>query len=414
MKIQRLTLAIVAMAVNMWAAAQSTSTSPYSKVGYGLLSDNASSIQRSMGGVGYAMQNGRVVNAMNPASYSQVDSLTFLWDVGIDLTNLWSKENGKSGYNFGGGLDYLTSQFRITKRFGGSLGLVPYSSVGYTFGNKLKNGEEYRGGGGGLAQLYLGAGYELFKGFSLGANVAYLFGTINNTTTVSVENSSSTTVFSRVMEVRDWNIQVGLQYALNIGNRGRLVLGATYQPNKSLHGHSWGIAYDSQDSEMDTVGYTSMAGKYEQPHSIGVGVSYEWDRRLMGEVDFTYQKWADAKYQPLAGFEEGNMRFDNRWKAAAGLQYTPGRRGSYLGAMMFRVGGFYNHDYMNINGNNVRDYGASIGVGLPVPNGKTTVNIGLEWKHRYSAPTTLIKEDYLNITIGVNVNEMWFWKNKIR
>jgi cardiolipin synthase len=25
-----------------------------------------------------------------------------------------------------------------------------------------------------------------------------------------------------------------------------------------------------------------------------------------------------------------------------------------------------------------------------------------------------IKEDYLNITIGVNVNEMWFWKNKIR
>ena len=192
------------------------------------------------------------------------------------------------------------------------------------------------------------------------------------------------------------------------------MLGATYQPNKSFHGHSWGTAYDSQDSKMDTIGYTSMTGKYEQPHSIGVGLSYEWDRRLLGEIDFTYQKWADAKYQPLAGFEEGNMHFDNRWKAAAGLQYTPGRRGSYVGAMMFRVGGFYNHDYMNINGNNVRDYGASIGVGLPVPNGKTTVNIGLEWKHRYSAPTTLIKEDYLNITIGVNVNEMWFWKNKIR
>ena len=43
-------------------------TSPYSKFGYGLLGDGATGIQRSMGGVGYAMQNGRLVNAMNPAS----------------------------------------------------------------------------------------------------------------------------------------------------------------------------------------------------------------------------------------------------------------------------------------------------------------------------------------------------------
>ena len=411
MKIQRLTLAIAAMAMTMWAAAQGSSTSPYSRVGYGLLSDNASSIQRSMGGVGYAMQNGRVVNAMNPASYSQVDSLTFLWDVGVDLTNLWSKENSKSGYNFGGGLDYLTGQFRITKRFGGSLGLVPFSSVGYTFGNKLDNGEEFRGGSGGLAQLYLGAGYELFKGLSLGANFSYLFGTTTNSTSVTDESSA---VFNRVMEVRDWNVQVGLQYALHLGTADRLVFGATYQPNKSLHGHTWGTIYDLQDNDIDTVGYTGLKGKYELPHTIGVGVSYEWNHRLLGEVDFTYQKWADAKYSPLQGFEEGGMKFDNRWKAAAGLQYTPNRRGSYVGAMMFRVGGFYNHDYMNIRGNNVRDYGASIGVGLPVPSGKTMVNIGLEWKHRYTAPTSLIKEDYLNITIGVNVNEMWFWKNKIR
>ena len=69
---------------------------------------------------------------------------------------------------------------------------------------------------------------------------------------------------------------------------------------------------------------------------------------------------------------------------------------------------------MNVNGNTVRDYGATFGVGLPAPGSKTTVNIGFEWKHRYSAPTSLIKEDYFNITVSVNVNEMWFWKNKIR
>ena len=411
MKIQRLILAIAAMAVVMGAAAQGSTTSPYSRVGYGLLSDNASGIQRSMGGVGYAMQNGRVINTMNPASYSQVDSLTFMWDVGIDLTNLWSKEKDNRGYNFGGGLDYLKGLFRITKRLGGSFGVVPYSSVGYTFGNKIEGGEEYRGGSGGIAQLYAGAGYELVRGLSLGANVSYMFGTTTNSTSVTGESSA---VFNRVMEVRDWNIQVGLQYAQRIGQNDRLVIGATYQPRKSMHGHTWGTLYDLQDSKLDTIGYTSLKGKYEQAQSIGVGVSYEWDQRLLAEAVFTYQNWADVKYAPLQGFEDGNMKFDNRWKAAAGLQYTPNRRGSYVGAMMFRIGGFYSHDYLNISGSNVRDYGASVGVGLPVPNGKTTINIGLEWRHRYTTPVSMIQEDYLNITIGVNVNELWFWKNKIR
>lgn len=414
MKIKHLLATIALMGFTLSSTAQSSSTTPYSKVGYGVLSDNASSIQRSMGGVGYAMQNGRAINAMNPASYSQVDSLTFLWDVGVDLTNLWSKEGDKSGYNFGGGLDYLTSQFRITKGLGGSFGLVPYSSVGYSFGNKLTNGEEYRSGSGGLAQLYVGVGYQLFKGLSLGANVAYLFGTTSNSTTMMTTATSSTSLFMRTMEVRDWNMQVGLQYAQRIGSNDRMVLGVTYQPKKSLHGHTWGTAYDLSDTKVDTVGYTSLKGSYEQPHSIGVGLSYEWNHRLTGEVDFTYQKWADVKYKPLTGFEDGNMKFDNRWKTAVGLQYTPNRRGSYVGAMMFRVGGFYNHDYMNISGNNVRDYGASVGVGLPLSGNKTTINIGVEWKHRYTAPVSMIKEDYLNITIGVNVNEMWFWKNKIR
>ncbi len=53
-------------------------------------------------------------------------------------------------------------------------------------------------------------------------------------------------------------------------------------------------------------------------------------------------------------------------------------------------------------------------MGLPVPNGKTTINLGFEWRHRTSSPTVLIEEDCLNITLSVNFNELWFWKNKIR
>lgn len=403
-------LAALTLCCTLAVNAESSTTSPYSRIGYGLLSDNASGIQRSMGGVGYAMQGGRVVNVMNPASYAQVDSLTFLWDVGVDLTNLWSKENGRSGYNFGAGLDYLTSQFRITKRLGGSIGLVPYSSVGYSFGTNIENGEETRAGSGGLIQLYAGAGFRIARGLSVGANVSYLFGTTTNYTTAV---SSSISYFQRTLEVRDFNLHFGAQYALDLGN-DRMVLGVSYQPPLSFHGHTWGTLYDTQDDTRDTIGYTSLSGKFSRPHTIGAGVSYQWNRRITAEADITYQNWSAAKYEPIKGLESPNMKMDNRWRGAFGLQYTPNRRGSYFGAMAFRVGAYYNRDYINISGNNLRDYGASIGVGLPVPNGKTTINLGLEWKHRYSAPTTMINEDYLNITISVNVNEMWFWKNKIR
>jgi len=395
-----------------FSASAQNSVTPYSRVGYGMLSDNVSSAQRSMGGIGYAMQDGRTINAMNPASYSQIDSLTFLWGFGIDMTNLWSNEEGISGYSFGGGLDYINGLFKAYKHLGVSFGLVPYTSVGYSFGNTMDNGTDSHSGSGGLTQLYLGAGWEPVKGLSIGANVAYLFGTVTNNNTIT---STSITYFSRYLKVRDWNAQFGVQYALRLrGGRDRLVIGATYQPKKSFHGHAWGTYYDAQDTKLDTVGYTSMKGKYQQPNSFGVGLSYLVNRRLLMEVDFTYQDWAKAKYSTITGFETENTKFDNRWKIAAGAQYCLNRRGSYVGQMIWRAGAFYNHDYLNILGNNVRDYGASVGVGIPVPNGKTTINVGFEWKHRVSSPKKLITEDYFNITLGVNINELWFWKNRIR
>ena len=405
-------LILFAEALNWGTAMAQPTTTPYSKMGYGMLNDNVSSIQRSMGGVGYAMKGGRIINVMNPASYADVDSLTFLWDVGLDLTNLWSKEDGNKGYSFAGGLDYLTGHFRIAKGLGVSFGLLPYSSVGYTYGGTINSGSETRSGSGGFNQLYVGAGYEPIKNLSVGLNIAYLFGTTSNTTLISSESSS---YFTRNMKIRDWNAQLGIQYSKPLAKgRDLLTVGATFQPKKSFHGDAWGTKFDSQDTKVDTVDFTSMSGKYEQPASIGFGLSYMFNHKLTVEADYTYQKWSDAKYHPIDGLEAPTMKFDDRWKLAAGLQFTPNKRGSYLGAMYFRAGAFYTHDYMNYNGNNIRDYGASIGFGLPAPNSKTTINLGLEWRHREAKPTPLITENYFNITLGVNFNELWFWKNRIR
>lgn len=412
MKITKHLLALALMLSVSTAIIAQNAMTPYSRYGYGLLQDNATSTQRAMGGVGYAMNSGRQINVMNPASYASIDSLTFLFDMGISATALWSQEGDKRGKDFGGGLDYITMQFPIMKNMGASIGLLPFSSVGYSFGDKIMHGANAYEGSGGLNQLYAGVSGRFFNHLSIGANVSYLFGTTVNSI-YAYTSTGSKSLFERVMQVRDWRLQFGAQYSFNVGEKNRVTLGAVFTPGKDLLGKTWGMEYDLDNDEPPTLSDSLRTkGKYSLPNCWGGGINYEWNNRLMAEVDFTYQTWKDAKFSAIQEIEK--PRFDNRWEISAGVQYTPKPRGSYAQRIQYRFGGFYNHDYLMVNDNNVKEYGLSAGFGLPVNGFKTIVNIGFEYRHRQASPQVLIKEDYFNITLGVNFNEMWFWKNKIR
>ena len=412
----KITKHLIALAIILTSALGMTaqySMTPYSRYGYGILSDNATSTQRAMGGVGYAMNSGRQINVMNPASYASIDSLTFLFDMGISTSTLWSREGDERGCSVGGGLDYITLQFPMGKYMGASVGLLPFSSVGYSYGSEIQYGTNTFEGWGGLNQLYAGVAGKFFNHLSIGANVSYLFGTTINDINVQDESGTVKTLFERVMQVRDWRVQAGIQYTFNIGANNRFSLGAVYTPNKKLLGKTWGTQYDlNNETEPTDLGSTSTKEHYSLPDCWGGGIGYEWSDRLMVEADFTYQEWSKAKYSIFD--EYGGSTFDNRWKMAVGAQYTPKPRGNYFERIQYRIGGFFNHDYLMINGNNLEEYGVSAGFGLPVNGFKTIVNLGFEYRHRQATPKAYVKEDYFNITLGVNFNEMWFWKNKLR
>lgn len=415
------------MSLSLGLNAQNTTLSPYSRFGYGILNDYASSSQRAMGGVGVAMNNGRQINPMNPASYAAIDTLTFLFDIGIDLKQLNSSEIDSEGVTqkgkrFTGGLDYITMQFPLGKYMGGSIGLLPYSQVGYSFGQEIVNGEDSHQGSGGINELYLGIAGKPFKGFTIGANISYLFGNIINDTYLMPYNTSTgasmTSLFERVTEVRDYNLRFGAQYSWNIGKRNRFTLGVTYTPPKDFRGNAFAVKYDlNSDAAPDTIapGRIKLKGHNSAPATYAAGLAYHWDNRLFIEADFTYQPWSKAKFYEFPDFDP--TRFNDRWKAALGLEFTPAGRGGYLKRVNYRAGAFIDTDYVMVRGNKVKDVGVSIGFGLPAPVNrwtKTVVNIGFEYRHRTSSPVALVKENYFNFTIGINFNELWFWQNKIQ
>lgn len=409
------------MAIAWSGAGAQNITSPYSMYGYGILGDRATSMQRQMGGVGYAMHSGRQINVMNPASYASIDSLTFLFDMGADLTFLWSKEGDRKERSTGGGLDYVTLQFPIGKHFGGSIGMLPYSGVGYAFGTDISHGARENQGSGGINMAYLGLAANYF-GVGLGFNVSYNFGTIVNNI-YGTPTSGGQYLAERVMQIRDWDINIGLQYALPVSRFDEVTLGLTYAPKKSLHGKSWATIQETQQESLpDTIGFMRLKDNYYTPDAFGAGISYRHEKvsRILAEVDFTYQLWSKAKYATMYRLDDPTQvvapgfDFSNRMKVAAGLEFVPKIRGSYMERVNYRVGGWFCNDYLNIAGNRVKEYGVSCGFGFHTPQDKTMINLGLEWRHRTSSPVVMISENYFNITLGLNFNELWFWQRKIR
>ena len=92
---KKILFAVLMLANMTLCFAQSGTNSPYSQYGFGVLSEQSSGFNRGMNGVGLGFREHNQVNNLNPASYSSIDSLTFIFDAGVSgqITNF--SENGK-------------------------------------------------------------------------------------------------------------------------------------------------------------------------------------------------------------------------------------------------------------------------------------------------------------------------------
>ncbi len=403
------TLCLCLLGMLMPVAAQTNT--PYSRYGYGILDDNAFSHQKAMGGVGYASRTKNQINVMNPASYTSMDSLTFLFDFGLSFQNQWVSEGDARGQVPGGGLDYLSMQFPLGRYMAGSIGLLPFSAVGYSFGATGDNGSTVYSGDGGISQAYIGVAGTPVKGLSLGVNIAYLFGSTVNQTQVDPDGAS-VGIFQTEMSVTDFRFQFGLQYSFNINPKNSFTIGAVYSPAKKIYGEF--ISVKNNANSTDTINHGYMDKRYSLPHMLGAGLSYTYDQRLTIEADFSWQNWASAKfYNPDTESDQAGTLFSDRMKLSLGAEYRPSLfAGGYMKHIRYRLGAFYNRSYLKIKGNNLDEFGVSCGFGLPMRNDKTMLNLSFEYIDRNTQPTSLVREQALRISLGITFNEMWFWKRR--
>ena len=405
-------------------------------MGLGALASQATSFNRGMNGLAYGFHERNQVNYANPASYASVDSLSFIFDAGVSLQLTNFEENGNKVNAKNADIEYVVASFRAFKHVGVSFGLLPYTNVGYNFSNtqnvnafpstssvNATYSNAYNGSGG-LHLVYLGAGWEPFKGFSFGANIGYLWGTLNRNSTNTYSDSYVNTLSKNYSaQVKSYKVDFGAQYTYAVDKKNELTLGLTY----SL-GHNLGteaecnlISTNSQTSISDTTRYV-VSNSLELPHTFGVGLMWNHNNRLKFGVDYQLQKWAKLKYPQLTtvnGTTSYNLvdgQFNDCHKFTLGGDYCKGERyRGFFSRMHYRAGFSYASPYLKINGvDGPRELSASFGVGIPILNAynnRSMLNISAEWVNQ--SVTGMIKENMFRINVGFTFNERWFAKFKV-
>lgn len=454
--------------------AQTSTSSPYSRYGIGDIPGKGFGQSFAMGGTTIAMQNDTTplffINTGNPASYTGFKLTTAELGANYNRVQLQSATTKKTVNN--ASLGYISMAFPIKRWWGASVGIIPFSSVGY----KVSDQQDITNvgtvkflyeGTGGINQVYFGNGIrplyglphmffnskkyrtlnaagkkaqidhildrkKAWQGLSLGANVSYLFGDFENTRRSIFPSSlfafnSRTGTKTRMTGVY---LDYGVQYARTIDSlNGRdlkdnvkLLIGANFAAQTNLDATIDSLSYSYFNNSLgyeivkDTIENTKGAkGKVTLPLSFGFGIGFKKGDRWTVAADFAMQNWSAYK---VFNQEQG---LKNSMRVSLGAQFVPNSKannaGSYGKRINYRMGVRYAQTALELKNTPLVEYGLSIGLGFPVGRSYilhnfSMVNIGVEVGQRGTTTNGLIKENFLKGTVGFTINDLWFQKRK--
>lgn len=407
------------------AFAQSSTNSPYTRFGFGDLSDQIFTSNAAMGGVGNALRSNRHINPMNPASYTSVDSLSFMFDIGFSMKSSNYEENGIKANARNSSFDYLAIQFRLHPRIGMAIGFTPFSTVGYNFSttnyvsnsNSVSVTNTYKGDGG-TNLVFAGLGFKILKNLSLGANIGYLYGNQEYNTTATFSNGGDYTINYRNLNVKSYKFDLGLQYTQALDKNNSLTLGLVYGLGHNLNSTEVIGTQVTDGSSYTSTDEKTYSNGYGIPSTYGVGLSYMYKNNLTVSLDYTFQDWSNVKLSNASGM------YNNRNKIAAGIEYTPDHIGrNFFKRISYRAGAYYNSPYIKIptdaNGSSYSDgakeIGVTAGLGFPLSlfQRKTVLSITGQYINLSPTADNLMSENRFVLKIGLTLNEPWFMKWRV-
>ena len=424
MKIYRSGILPVLLFFVLGLNAQTSINSPYSRFGLGQLSGkNVNTALQGMGGISIGYADPSMINPGNPASYGVIDSASFIFEAGVfaDFKTLKTTTLSESGYY--SSLSYVFLGFPITKWWRSSVGVMPFSKIGYDVDilvdvEDFSNVENSIEGDGGLNQVFWGNAFRVGKNLRLGIDATYLFGESRRRSVINFVDSLFILGTKTEAKTRgsDFIFDYGVQYDFHFNNSRHLTLGLIYANTFHLDATRSYLATTivngidgSVDIVKDTIAYNpDEKGTITLPDRAGIGFTYRNAESWLIGADFEWQNW--KKFEAFGVPDT----LENSWRFAVGGEFTPNHTSlsSLFTRMTYRLGFRYNNSYLTISNHQINEFGISFGFNIPLRKTRTTLDLGIEVGKRGTTKDLLIQENFINFTFGVAIHEHWFHKRK--
>ncbi len=412
-----LLLFICLLAIMPLLQAQNRINMPYSIFGVGEIHFNNYYQNLGMGGISQGYRSNMSVNDVNPASYTAVDTTSFVFDATM-VSHFYRQQTDAisqdSDYISLGNISFA---FPVTRRWAVGAGLKPYSLMGYN----IRDVEEHEDAGtinylyegsGGLSQLFIGTAIQPVGNLSLGVNASYVFGKLNREASVSADSPGVyQTNKLETDHARGWILGFGMQYEFSFSANRNLIIGATY-------GHQDDIKLSSTDilrRRIPGVNVYDTISKIERiddvlslPRYYGVGMFSRINRNWSAGLDYQWQNWENFD------IPHRQSDFNNSYRVAAGIEFRPTVEtySPFYSRMQYSAGIRYGQSYVYQDSDPLNEFGISFGVFIPVRRVFSGLNVGFEYSQRGTLDSHPMQENFYRLNIGINVYERWFIRRR--
>jgi hypothetical protein len=389
--------------------------SPYSVYGIGDIQNTYSDRSSGMGHTSMALLStpGFIFNK-NPASLVGLERSLAQVDLALVGKTVTYTGNPISSTN-NNSHDMTIKRFSLSSKINGhwasSFGFIPFSYVNYSFiQQKSVEGSQSTyaaqiDGNGGLNNIFWNNAFSIGKHFAVGLRSSFIFGSINQTETMSGA-SLSVPVISEVKDYyNNFRFEFGSLYSGKLSKNWRLSLGGKVSSKTDLRSEQTlsvteGTAVVENDKLLGTNTFTL-------PWSYDAGIALINKGRKTFTVDYSYEQWD--------GLNKGGStwRMVNSQRISAGVQFSNQlqRFGLVGEKSYFQFGVFSGQSYLQVSNQQINEFGATAGYGGHLGRG-LAFGLSLEAGRRGTTTNGLIRENYVQATVAFSYREILYSKGR--
>jgi len=393
---------------------------PLAAQGVGEFTTFGSSWSTGMGNSGIALVRNGFLSGLNPATWGGLENVQFT--ALYNFSGVSSKDNttSQSSYyangNFGGGIFGLP----IDRGLGFSVaaGFTPLTSYNFSISSPVDStlsvpSYVYKSSGsGGIGEGFVGMSLSPLRFTRLGGMFQYAFGRIENTRTVTFNNSSYTNMYSdysAYLQAPGGTFGIVLDSLDKLANVNFLKgfsLGGYYKLPYNLKG-----TFVLDNLYEDTL-YSpfSQNGGSHIPPEYGIGITKSFNDRVSGVLDIRFQpfsKYYDT-YTPIGSLKDALF-------LGAGMEFRQGKDfSSIYDKRILRVGIYYQRSQFMVqtkSGQSKQFDELFLTAGIEIPMSySSTASISAQYGLRGLSSDFLLREQIFRIYFSITLGECWFMR----